>query len=197
MTPSPKSSQSDSALNSDPSGNEWLEIGKIVGAHGLDGEVKVYPDSDFPERFEQAGRRWLRFPSRPTAVKEIQLTKGRLVSSKGLYVVKFANINHRDQAEALKGAILLVQGNDRPTLSPGEYYLRDLIGLLVIEQSTQTPIGSVISIANAGNDLLEIQLTQPSAQTVLIPFVPAIVTVVDIDNKTIEISPPKGLIPKN
>lgn len=197
MTPPPDSSQSDFLLNSDSSENEWLEIGKIVGAHGLEGEVKVYPDSDFPERFEQPGRRWLRFPKSPATVKEIGLTKGRMVSSKGLYVVKFANINHRDQAEALKGAILLVQGSDRPTLDAGEYYVSDLVGLQVIEQSTQTLIGSVVSIANAGNDLLEIQLTDPSAPTVLIPFVPAIVPVVDIDNQTIEISPPKGLIPES
>jgi ribosomal 30S subunit maturation factor RimM len=30
----------------------WMEIGSIVGAQGIKGEVKVYPNSDFPERFE-------------------------------------------------------------------------------------------------------------------------------------------------
>ncbi|HEY9659223.1 MAG TPA: ribosome maturation factor RimM, partial [Allocoleopsis sp.] len=37
----------------------WLEIGKIVGVQGLKGEVRIYPNSDFPERFEQPGKRWL------------------------------------------------------------------------------------------------------------------------------------------
>jgi 16S rRNA processing protein RimM len=32
----------------------WMEIGAIVGAQGIKGEVKVYPNSDFPERFERA-----------------------------------------------------------------------------------------------------------------------------------------------
>ena len=36
---------------------DWLLIGRIVGAHGLDGYVKVKPESDFPERFEVAGDR--------------------------------------------------------------------------------------------------------------------------------------------
>jgi ribosomal 30S subunit maturation factor RimM len=33
----------------------WMEIGSIVGAHGIKGEVKVYPNSDFPERFTKSG----------------------------------------------------------------------------------------------------------------------------------------------
>ena len=32
--------------------DDWIEIGKIVAPQGLDGEVRVYPDTDFPERFE-------------------------------------------------------------------------------------------------------------------------------------------------
>ena len=32
----------------------WMEIGSIVGAQGIKGEVKVYPNSDFPERYERA-----------------------------------------------------------------------------------------------------------------------------------------------
>lgn len=42
--------------------DEWLEIGTIIAPQGLDGEVRVYPDSDFPERFEQPGVRWLLCP---------------------------------------------------------------------------------------------------------------------------------------
>ncbi len=37
----------------------WLEIGTILTPQGLDGKVRVYPNSDFPERFEEPGRRWL------------------------------------------------------------------------------------------------------------------------------------------
>ena len=37
----------------------WLTVGKIVGAQGLRGDVKVIPSSDFPERFLKSGDRWL------------------------------------------------------------------------------------------------------------------------------------------
>ncbi|MGL5511579.1 MAG: ribosome maturation factor RimM, partial [Microcoleaceae cyanobacterium] len=36
---------------------DFIEIGKIVAAHGLLGEVRVYPESDFPERFLEPGQR--------------------------------------------------------------------------------------------------------------------------------------------
>ncbi|WP_299415922.1 ribosome maturation factor RimM [Acaryochloris sp. IP29b_bin.148] len=178
----------------DPALEEWLEVGTIIGAHGLNGEVKVFPESDFPERFTQPGLRWLSTPTHPSTPEEIQLLKGRFVERKGIYVVKLANVNFRDQSEALKGAKLLVRSSDRPQLAEGEYYLSDLMGLTVIDQQTQTVVGSVVSIASAGNDLLEIQLVETN-QTVLVPFVPALVPLVDIAANRIEISPPKGLIP--
>jgi len=182
-------------LEADANSEEWLEVGTIVGAHGLDGEVKVFPDSDFPERFIQPGPRWLATSTNTSNPEKIQLLKGRFVESKGLYVIKLAKINFRDQSEALKGAKLLVRSNDRPTLEDGEYYLSDLMGLTVVDHQTQKIVGSVVSIASAGNDLLEVQLTD-TTETILLPFVSALVPIVDIADKRIEITPPKGLIPE-
>ena len=42
-----------------PNLDDWLEIGKIVSPQGLTGELRVYPNTDFPERFEEPGKRWL------------------------------------------------------------------------------------------------------------------------------------------
>ncbi|MGL6344883.1 MAG: ribosome maturation factor RimM, partial [Waterburya sp.] len=42
--------------------SELLEVGTITSPQGLKGELRVYPDSDFPERFIQAGIRWLQHP---------------------------------------------------------------------------------------------------------------------------------------
>ena len=40
--------------------DNWLSVGKIVGVQGLQGELRVNPASDFPERFTAPGPRWLR-----------------------------------------------------------------------------------------------------------------------------------------
>jgi ribosomal 30S subunit maturation factor RimM len=68
---------------------EWLEIGRIVAPQGVRGEVRVYPDSDFPERFLTPGERWLR--RGPTLAPEaVTLVSGRFLSGKNLYVLRLA-----------------------------------------------------------------------------------------------------------
>lgn len=170
----------------------WLQIGKIVSPQGLRGEVRVYPDSDFPERFESSGTRWLwRAGEEP---QPIELISGRYIEGKGLYVLKLAGIDDCDRAEALRGWLLLVPESDRPTsLSEDEYHVLDLIGLEVFNQLTQAVVGKVVDIIPAGNDLLEVKLDSQT-KTVLIPFVRAIAPVVDLENGRIEIIPPAGLL---
>jgi 16S rRNA processing protein RimM len=174
---------------------DWLEIGKIVGAQGLNGDVRVYPNTDFPERFEEPGTRWL-LRSGATEPEEIELTSGRYLPGKGLYVVSLAGVADRNQAEALRGSKLLVPESDRPLLEDGEFHVLDLLQLEVFDQATQTLIGTVNDVIAAGNDLLEVKLSQPKGKTttVLIPFVQAIVPVVDLEHRRIEITPPVGLI---
>ena len=174
----------------------WLEIGKIVAAQGLKGEVRVYPDSDFPERFEQPGTRWL-LPVGATEPQAIELVKGRYLHGKGLYVLQLAGVDDRNQAEALQGCKLLVPESDRPQLEEGEFHVIDLIGLEVFDQATQTLLGTVTDVLAAGNDLLEVTLSQPKnpkQPTVLVPFVNEIVPVVDLVSRKVEITPPPGLI---
>lgn len=95
---------------------DWLTIGRIVGPHGLNGELRVYPDTDFPERFERPGERWLLKSGAPRP-EAVRLLKGRFQTGKGLYVVKLAGVNSRGQAEALRDAQLMVAADDRLPLS--------------------------------------------------------------------------------
>lgn len=173
----------------------WLEIGTIVGVQGLRGEVRVYPVSDFPERFEEAGPRWLLAP-KATTPTPVQLVRGRLLPGKALYVVTLEGVENRDQAEVLRQCRLLVPESDRPLLDEGEYHVADLIGLRVIDQATRAEIGTVVDVISAGNDLLQVTLTTPAdkPQQVLIPFVPEIVPVVDVAQGFVEITPPPGLL---
>lgn len=127
------------------SSSDWLSIGRIVGPHGLNGEVRVYPDSDFPERFETPGKRWLLKPGAHSP-DPINLVKGRYQDGKGLYILKLAGINHRDQAESLRDAQLLVTADDRLPLEPGEFHVGDLMGLWVCLQATGEQIGTVVDV---------------------------------------------------
>ncbi|MBD2056366.1 ribosome maturation factor RimM [Oculatella sp. FACHB-28] len=170
----------------------WLEVGKIVGVQGLKGEVRVYPNSDFPERFEVPGLRWLLRPE-ATEPEQIELLSGRYLNGKGLYVLRFEGVSDRTQAEALKNCRLLVPESDRPPLEEGEFHVSDLLGLKVFDQATQALVGTVVDVFAAGNDLLEVELSESGSKK-LIPFVEEIVPVVDLQQRRIEITPPAGLI---
>jgi len=137
---------------------DWLLIGRIVGAHGLNGHVKVYPESDFPERFIKPGERWLQKPGQ--APVSVQLTNGRYLEGTKNYLVKLAGVDHRDQAEGLRSAQLLVPVTDRLPLDPGEFHVEDLIGLKVVVKSDQTELGTVTDIFTTGHDLLEVTLIE-------------------------------------
>ena len=187
----------------------WLEIGKIVAPQGMKGELRVYPSTDFPERFEVAGLRWLLRPN-ATEPEEVELVKGRFLEGKNLYVIQLRDVKYRDEAEELRGCQLLVPEGDRPELGEDEYHLMDLVGLPVFMQDDGKLIGTVVDLINAGNDLLEVRLEEENeearrqgdkenskiqnSKNILIPFVKAIVPVVDLEANRIEITPPDGLL---
>ncbi|MBE9112438.1 ribosome maturation factor RimM [Nodosilinea sp. LEGE 07298] len=181
--------------------DDWVEIGRIVAPQGVKGEVRVYPSSDFPERFLEPGDRWLKRP-RSLTPERVELVRGRYIDGKGLYVVQIAGVDSREEAEALRDAVLMVAAGDRPTLAPEEFYVADLVGLRVIVQATRAEIGTVTDIFAAGNDLLEVTYYSPDGEnslnskprTVLVPFVTAIVPVVNLAQGYVEINPPTGLL---
>ena len=194
----------------------WIEIGKIVAPQGLKGELRVNPSSDFPERFLQAGVRWLRCKN-SSQPQPVDLLGGYYIPGKNLYVVQLEGVEDRDGAEALRGCKLLVPKSDRPELSEDEYHVSDLINLEVYHQVTGENIGVVIDVFSTGNDLLEVKLhKQPVVEEVsnpelrakkkakkrkdsrvFIPFVKEIVPVVDIEGGRLEITPPEGLLEIN
>jgi 16S rRNA processing protein RimM len=168
-----------------------LEVGRLVAAQGLNGELRVLPSSDFPERFTSAGVRWLRSPQ--GTIQRVDLLAGRRLPGKALYVVRLADIGHRQAAEALVGFDLLANAEDRPPLGPGEFHLLDLEGLKVKLLSDGSLIGTVRDLLHGGNDLLEVELAE-GGRRVLIPFVEAIVPEVRLDEGWIGLTPPPGLL---
>ena len=170
---------------------DLMEVGRLVAAQGLRGELRVLPLSDFPERFTRPGPRWLR--SRQGEVGAVRLLTGRQLPGKELYVVRLEGCDDRGAAEALVGHHLLVDASDRPPLGPGEFHVLDLVGLEVRLLPEGTVLGSVTDLIHAGNDLLEIAL-QESDRRLLIPFVEAIVPEVHPDQGWIGLTPPPGLL---
>ncbi|XP_062012831.1 uncharacterized protein LOC133729338 isoform X1 [Rosa rugosa] len=195
----------------------FVSVGYVANVHGLQGEIRVKPSTDFPElRFAEPGRRWLRQQiSGQERVEEVELVEGRGHPGQKSWILRLRGIDNVDQARQLIGSTLLVREEDRPQLEEGEIYTRDLVGMRVILKETGKPVGNVVNVFNSGaSDLLQVMLdssldildstgkpkpagTTLSGHLVLIPFVEEIVPDVDIKKKEMQITPPKGLLELN
>ena len=173
--------------------DEWLIVGLITSPQGLNGEIKVKSLSDFEERFTKPGKRWLQ--KEREIPSQLELTSGFKKPGKESFIIRFKEINNRNQAEKLKGYKILVKVDSIPQLNKDEFHLTQLVNLHVkiLEEKQLQIIGKIINLENEKNNLLVIELFK-NKKTVLIPFVKEIVPVVDIKNKYIVITPPPGLM---
>ncbi len=173
--------------------NEWLTVGFITSCHGINGQVKVKSLSDFEERFLKPGIRWLQKENELPS--KIELISGFKQPGKETFIVKFQGINTINHAEQLKNFKIIVKTDTLPKLKKGEFHMLELINLAVktLENDELKTIGKVINLENEKNNLLVIELFK-NHKKVLIPFVKAIVPLVDIKNNFLIINPPNGLL---
>ena len=170
--------------------DKWMSIGEIVAPQGLKGEIRIKPNSDFPERFTKPGKRWIQKDNElPT---EINLIKGTRIPGKSIYVVSIEGVSNRSSAEKIIGWNLVIPADSRPKLNDDEYHYLDLIGLEARIGAKKTLIGHVTDLVKGGNDLLEIKLIE--CKKVLIPFVKEIVPEIEIKEKWLLLTPPPGLL---
>ena len=121
----------DKSQSQAPDAEELVQSGAIVSAHGLKGEVRVMPFTDFvEERFFSPGTMYMEnqaqgrtesggYDKPPGTVSKVKIVAGREVTSKGRNdcIVKFKGINDRNAADALIGRRLYILASERPRLS--------------------------------------------------------------------------------
>ncbi|MFA7188251.1 MAG: ribosome maturation factor RimM [Alphaproteobacteria bacterium] len=118
-------------------------VGKIVGAQGLRGELRVHTYTQNPTDF--AG---LKVESEKFNPGELKFV--RALPSSVIIIAKIAGIDDRTTAETLCGTELFINRDDLPALSDGEFYHDDLIGMMV-------GTNKVVAVHNFGaGDILEL-----------------------------------------
>jgi len=168
----------------------WLNIGKIVNTHGVRGEVRVWPQTDFPEvRFKPGNTLWM-IP--PNAGEPVPAVVQSAREQKNVYVLKLQDIDDRDGAEARKGWELKVPAEERVPLSEGEYYVSDIVGCSVVTEEGET-LGVVADVLTPGaNDVWVVR--RPAGQDVLLPVIDEVVLDVDPAAKRIKVRLMEGLL---
>ena len=166
----------------------------MVKAHGLKGAIKLELYTDSPnERFAPGQVLELQVPETSDWFgKTVKVGEMKMYNQSP--VIFLEGITSRELAETLVKAILLVESD--PEVLPPEpdaWYDHQLVGLDVMWGDDKVGVISRVDHLPS-QDLLAVET--PKGE-VLIPFVKAIVPLVDVENKKVIVTPPGGLFEVN
>lgn len=125
-----------------------IRVGQISGPYGLDGAVKVWPLTDFSDRFDAGARLLL-----DGAQRQVEWSRA---SQPGL-VVKLRGIDNRTMAELIRGRYLELPDEEVRSLEAGRFYHHQVVGLAAVTQSGES-LGVITEVLERpANDVWVIQ----------------------------------------
>ena len=163
---------------------QFLDTGKIVGTHGIRGEVRIDPWCDSPEflcafkklYLDERGETFIEVKSRPH--KNITLTK-------------INGVDTIEAAERYRGKVVYINREDI-TLDEGVNFVQDLIGLEVKDADSGKLYGKLTDVLRTGaNDVYEI--TDGDGKKYLAPVIDEVVAEINVDDGYVLIRPMKGI----
>jgi 16S rRNA processing protein RimM len=198
--------------------SQWIAAARLLRPQGRRGELLAEPLTDLPGVFAAGLRVSLKDPNSAsetgTAIESSWSPTGR---NAGRIVLKLAGIDTISAAESLIGHELLIPSSVLPPLEPDTWFVRDLIGCELLDEST--PIGQITGVEYPMSadgrtrlpdaaPLLEVTLfssdrsnslqPQPDASEIsppaLVPFIKAWLDSVDLEAKRVVMHLPPGLL---
>lgn len=163
---------------------QFLDSGKIVGTHGIKGEVRIDPWCDSPEFLCTFKKLWL--DENGTEFIEV---KSR--PHKNITLAKIKGVDTIEAAEKYRGKVVYINRDDI-NLAEGVHFVQDLIGLEVKDADNGTVYGKISDVLRTGaNDVYEIK--DAEGKTYLAPVIDDVVKEINIDGGYILIVPMKGI----
>jgi 16S rRNA processing protein RimM len=161
-----------------------VEVGRVLGAWGIKGWIKVQAFATDPQALFSTKRWFLRPPERP-GVAPLPLLHVTQSREQGGFVIAGAReVLDRNAAEALKGARVFVARSSFPTAGDDEYYWVDLIGCAVVNREG-VAFGTVGELLDTGAHSV-LRVVQGDDER-LIPFVAAYIDNVDLPARSITV----------
>ena len=169
---------------------QFIVIGKIIGAHGINGNLRVRSYAESLSPFEAGVL--LRVKNVRGGDKHYHV-KWVKPHSKGI-LLSLKHVDDRDKAEALIGAELLIDKATFPELEAGTYYWSDLIGLSVFSKDDEY-IGRLKAILPTGsNDVYVVEnIVNGRKEEILIPALQSVVLDIDLEKRAMHVELPQGL----
>jgi 16S rRNA processing protein RimM len=171
-------------------------IGKVVGVHGVKGNLKIYSyleslsafESFFVSGSREGPRLLVRNPN--GCQKEYGVNWAK--SHKRIILLSLEGITDCNMAESLVGSELFIAEDRLPELEDGSYYWADIIGLRVFEADGEY-IGCVESIITTGSNDVYVVKDPEKKREILVPALESVVLSIDLKQKTMRVDLPEGL----
>jgi len=158
-------------------------LGRIAGAHGVRGEVRIRSYTAVPASIASYGP----LGDKP-GTREFRIALRGTMRGDEL-IARIEGVEDRNAAEALRGTELYVERDRLPPIErANEDYEVDLVGLTAVDANGNT-LGTVVRIANYGaGPVLEVR--RPDGAELLLPFTDAVVPSVDLEAGRLVAAPP-------
>ncbi len=161
-----------------------MAVGRIVGPHGVRGEIKVKPLTDFPQRFAPGSLLYL---GEETFQREVVASRPH----RGMLLIKLSGLSDRNAVEHLRGSYLFIAREEAMPLEEDEYYEDELVGLMV-ETMEGELLGELVEIMWTGAN--EVYIVQGPRGEALIPAIAQVVQEVDLEAGVMRVSLLPGLV---
>lgn len=166
-----------------------MAVGLIVGAHGLQGEMKIEPHTDYEDRFAVGNTLLL-----GEDLLAVQIRTSR--SHKGFQLIRIDGVDSRTDVDLLRGQWLFIRESDATSLEEDVYWIHDIVGLSVIDTEGRA-LGTVRNILQTGAN--DVYIIEPAnninkGREILLPAIAEVVQKVDLDARTITVELFPGLL---
>lgn len=159
---------------------DLFTIGQIVAPHGVRGDVRIYPDTDFPKRFLKMKYGYING-------KKYEVESARL--HKRVVLMKFAGVDDRNAAELLVKKDLQVPREDLVPLQKGQHYIYDIIGSAVYDLQDHE-LGKLTDVLRTGSNDVYV-VTADDGKETLLAAIPEVIKSIDESAKKIVVDPPE------
>ncbi len=171
---------------------KYLALGKILRPHGIRGELRMQILTDYPERLIN-GLKTIYIGQKVTDNNADLYTLKSARFHKDFLLITLAEISDRNDAETMRGKMVMIDIDNAIPLDEGEFYLYQLIGLTV-----QTHDGIVLGqlrevIETGANDVYVVKGREFGE--VLLPAHEETLINIDFEAKIITMRLPEGLLP--
>lgn len=164
---------------------EYRTIGIIIGTHGVKGEIKVKPCTDFIQDRFAPGK--LVYVNIDKVMQKYEIERVR--PHKGVLLVKLAGIDDINQAEAWRGLRMSIGTDQLQALDEDEIYYHDLLHMQVVS-TDQRLLGEVVEILEGGSHVI---IRVRGEREWLIPYVKAFILQVDREEQRLTVDLLEGM----